>query len=265
MKNIAPFSRPESGPTPTPKERYEAEHTWGALREQTAQNTLPLLELAAFPPDDVLETLISRYEDETDESFEARAVRNLKLLVADRILKSGMTVGEAVRIIERTAGVRMKTSKDMGVEKMMDAEARRKRENIPDLNIDPDVMYEKLSDVPERLRDDVAIAREIEGMEEEHLGKGALKWELLHSALRELEDARATFKNPDLTISQVIIALRGRVDRGNRGKSLQLLQKLEELTDARLLKRSITILQAIEFLKLETAKEPKLRKVKEQK
>jgi hypothetical protein len=186
-------------------------------------------------------------------------------MVAEHVLKSEMTIADAVKILERMAGAKMKTSKDMGVEKMMDAEARRKQENIPDLNIDADVVRERLSDIPENLRDDAAIAREIEEMEEEHLGKDAIKWELMHAALHGSEDERATFKNPDLTISQAVIALQGRVNRGDRGKSLQLLQKLEELTAMRLLKRSITIPQAIAFLKLETAKEPKLRKIKEQK
>jgi hypothetical protein len=262
MKNIASFPKPESGTVPTPKERYDAEHTWEVLREQAAQDTLSLLELAAFKPEDTLDALISRYEKETNESFEARAVQNLKLLVADHVLKFDMTVGKAIKILERTADVKIGKLKDMGVERIMDAELKQKREHIPDLKIDPEAMYEKLANVPEGLRDDMAIAREIETMEED-LGKSALRWELMNSALRGLENIQSTFKNSDLAISQAIIALRGRVDRGDRGKSLQLLQKLEDLIALRLLKRSMTIPGAIEFLKHEVAKEPKLLKLKE--
>jgi hypothetical protein len=262
MKNIVPFPDPESRAAPTPEERYEAENTWGALREQTAKNTLSLLELAAFEPENTLEALISRYGKKSeDESFEARAVRNLELLIAEHVLKSEMTIVEATKLLTKTAGIETGRPKNAGIIQTLEREERRKRENEPDLNVNPDVMYKKLSDIPEALQDDASLAREIEAMEEEHLGPGALEWESMSSALHGLENTQ--FTNPNLTVSQAIIVLRGRMARDGSGKSGALLQKLEDLTAAHILKRSITIPAAIEFLKNEIAKEPKLKKLKE--
>ena len=171
-----------------------------------------------------------------------------------------MAVGEATKLLARTAGIETGKPKDAGVIQTLEGEARRKRENEPDLNTNPDVMYKKLSRIPEGLQDDAALAREIEAMEEEHLGPGALQWELVNSALHGLENTQ--FTNPNLALSQAIIALRGRAARDGGERSEALLQKLEDLITSRVLKRSMKIPEAIEFLKNEAAKEPKLRKPK---
>ena len=266
---------PES--LPTPEEKRTAGWTWEALREQTVQATLPLLEFAAFEPDRTLEDLVATCKESLDEndlrredgeeiaeSFEERAVRNIQLLLAEKILKPEMTVEKATAFLQGKVGVEMRPSEDLGVFKTMAAEDRRKRDNIPDLHLAPDVMYRKLSDIPEEFRDDSLVSREIEAMEEEHLGRGAMRWEVMNSVLHGLENT--SFRNPNLSLSSVLIVLQGRMagEILTHGESLsgKLLIKLHELIDAHVLGRSMTIPAAIEVLKTEVAKEPKLRKPK---